>query len=66
MDVYTEENRKKHKPDHSGSNNGRAKVTEEDVKKIRKLALTISKPEIYKLYPQLSSTSIRNIIDRKT
>ena len=66
MDVYTEENRKKHKPDHSGSNNGRAKVTEEDVKKIRELALTISKPEIYKLYPQLSSTSIRNIIDRKT
>ena len=30
-DVYTTENKLKHRPDHSGQNNGRAKMTNEDV-----------------------------------
>ena len=37
MDVYTEENKKKHKPNHSGENNGHAKLTKQDVLKIREL-----------------------------
>ena len=65
-DVYTEENRKKHKPDHSGEKNGRAKLTESDVKNIRELSKTISCSEIQKLYSQVSVVSIRNIINRKT
>ena len=65
-DVYTDENKAKHKPDHSGENNGRAKLTKEDVIKIRELSKTLSNSEIYKLYPQVSSTSIRNIINYKT
>ena len=66
MDVYTEENKKKHKPDHSGENNGRAKLTKEDVIKIRELSKTLSNSEIYKLYPQVSSNTIRNVINRIT
>lgn len=65
-DVYTEENKLKHRPDHNGENNGRAKLTKEDVIKIRELHKTLSNSEIYKLYPQVSTTSIRNIINRKT
>lgn len=66
MDVYTEENKNKHKPNHNGELNGRAKLTKEDVIKIRELHKTLSNSEIYKLYPQVSTTSIRNIINRKT
>lgn len=53
---------------HSGQNNGRAKLTKEDVIKIRKLHEedNISNSEIYKMYPQVSTTSIRNIINYKT
>lgn len=65
-DVYTDENKKKHKPDHSCENNGRAKLTKEDVIKIRELSKTLSNSEIYKLYPQVSDVSIRNIINYKT
>ena len=65
-DVYTDENKAKHKPDHSGENHGRAKSTKEDVIKIRELSTILSNSEIYKLYPQVSSTSIRNIINYKT
>ena len=65
-DVYTDENKAKHKPDRSGENNGRAKLTKEDVIKIRELSKILSNSEIYKLYPQVSSTSIRNIINYKT
>lgn len=66
MDVYTDENKKKHQPDHTGENNGRSKLTKEDVIKIRELSKMLSNSEIYKLYPQVSSTSIRNVINRKT
>ena len=70
-EVFTEENRKlhsKHKNElKSGANNGRAKLTENDVREIRRLhAEKVSNSEIYKLYPQVSTTSIRNIINRKT
>lgn len=65
-DVYTDENRNKHKPDHSGENNGRSVLNKEDVLKIRELSKSLSNSEIYKLYPQVSSTSIRNVINRKT
>ena len=67
-EVFTEE--KKHEfasNRHSGEKNGRAKLTENDVKRIRKLnADGVSNKEIYTLYPQVSPTSIRNIITRKT
>ena len=68
-EVFTEEN--KHfqtSVSHSGENNGRAKLTKEDVIKIRKMHEedNISNSEIYKLYPQVSPTSIRNIINYKT
>lgn len=53
---------------HSGENNGRAKLTKEDVIKIRKMHEkdNVSNSEIYKMYPQVSTTSIRNIINYKT
>ena len=67
MDVYTEENKRKHKPDHRGENNGRAKLTTDDVLNIRKLhSEGISNTEIYKLYTQVSKNAIRDIINRKT
>lgn len=51
---------------HSGELNGRAKLTKDDVIKIRELHKTLSNSEIYKLYPQVSPTSIRNVINGKT
>lgn len=69
-EVFTQENRKLHSSfsNHSGSKNGRAKLSEEDVIKIRYLKEkeNYSNSEIYKLYPQLSTTSIRNILNYKT
>ena len=69
-EVFTAENKKIHSSfsNHSGSNNGRAKLSEEDVKRIRYLKEkeNYSNSEIYKLYPQISTTSIRNIINYKT
>ena len=50
-----------------GNLNGRAKLTWDDVRKIRKQHNEgVSNSELYKLYPQVSSTSIRNIINNKT
>lgn len=68
MDVFTEENRKKHKPDHSGENNGRSKLTKEDVLRIRELsAQGLSDGEINRTYyPQVSKSSIANIRLRRT
>ena len=68
-EVFTKEN--KHfqaSTSHSGENNGRSKLTKEDVIKIRKLHEedNISNSEIYKMYPQVSTASIRNIINYKT
>ena len=68
-EVFTKEN--KHfqaSISHSGENNGRSKLTKEDVIKIRKLHEedNISNSEIYKMYPQVSTVSIRNVINYKT
>lgn len=67
-EVFTEENRKKHKAlGKSGEKNGRAKLTTEDVLEIRKLHNNgVSNSEIYKLYPQITSTSIRAVINGLT
>lgn len=67
-EVFTEENRKRHsKIGRAGERNGRAKLKEEDVLNIRKLHSegTFNK-EIYNLYPQVTTTSIRDIINNKT
>lgn len=50
-----------------GSKNGRAKLTEEDVLTIRKMHDDgFSNSELYRLYPQVTTTSIRDIINKKT
>lgn len=67
-EVFTIENRKKHSSfKNQGTKNGRAKLTEEDVINIRRLykeGTTTS--ELYKNYPQVSKTSIRDIINGNT
>lgn len=67
-EVFTEENRKKHSSlKRSGSNNSHAKLTVEDVKKIRQLHTEgVKNINIYPLYPQVSTTTIRDIINFKT
>lgn len=67
-EVFTKENRKKHSSlSKIGERNGRAKLTEQDIKKIRELHnQRISNKEIYNLYPQVTTTSIRDIINYKT
>ena len=67
-EVFTEENKKNHASlARQGENNGRAKLTKEDVLNIRRLHDEgISNSELYKLYPQVTPTSIRDIINKKT
>lgn len=69
-EIFTEENKKLHSSfiSHAGSNNGRAKLTEEDVRNIRRLKEEENKTnkEIYKLYPQVSQNAIRDVINYKT
>lgn len=68
-EVFTEENKRKHTKMRGakGSKNGRAKLTEEDVLTIRKLYDEgMNTSELYKLYPQVSKTSIRSIINKIT
>jgi hypothetical protein len=67
-EVFNEANRKKHSAfKNSGENNGKAKLTKEEVIHIRLLHDTgVSNSEIYKLYPQVTPTSIRDIINFKT
>lgn len=67
-EVFTSENRVLHSSlGKKGERNGRAKLTTEDVKRIRKLhADGISNSEIYVLYPQVTKTSIRDVINCKT
>lgn len=67
-EVFTEENKKKHASlSKSGERNGRAKLTEQDVKRIRYLHSTgASNQEIYEQYPQVTKTSVRDIINNKT
>lgn len=67
-EVFTNENKHKHSSrSKSGSLNGRAKLTEEDVITIRKLykeGTTTS--ELYEKYPQVTKTTIRGVINNKT
>ena len=67
-EVFTKENRKKHSStSKTGERNGRAKLTEKDVINIRKLSKEgKTNKELYALYPQVTSTSIRDIINNKT
>lgn len=67
-EVFSEENKKIHASlKRSGSNNSHAKLTAEDVKKIRKLHKEgKSNKELYTLYPQVSTVTIRDIINYKT
>lgn len=64
-EVFSKENRKKHKAlGKNGDKNGRSKLTSEDVLEIRKLHKKgVSNSEIYKLYPQVTSSSIRAVIN---
>lgn len=67
-EVFTEENKRKHKClGHKGEKNGKAKLTTNDVVTIRELyknGETVQ--EIKILFPQVSSTAIKNIIKNKT
>lgn len=67
-EVFTSSNRKKHsKFKNQGTKNGRAKLTEQDVLNIRRLyANGASTSELYKIYPQVSKTTVRNIINGET
>lgn len=68
-EVFTPENKHYHSGlTKSGELNGRAKLTKQDVIEIRRLheEENIPNQELYKLYPQVSTTSIRNIINYKT
>lgn len=67
-EVFTEENRHLHSSlSKQGSLNGRAKLTEDDVRLIRKLWNEgISRKELYEKYPQVNPTTIRGVINNKT
>ena len=66
-EVFTEENKKLHSSKGKGSKNVKAKLTEEDVRNIRKKHKEgYSNSEIYKLYPNLTPTSLRDVINYKT
>lgn len=67
-EVFTEELKHYHSGlSKKGSLNGRAKLTWDDVNDIReKHKAGISNSDIYKLYPQVSTTTIRSVIANKT
>ena len=67
-EVFTIENRKKHSSyKNQGASNGRAKLTEDDVIKIRQLwDEGITRKELYEMYPQVNPTTIRGVINKKT
>lgn len=67
-EVFTEENKHLHSGfSKSGALNGRAKLTKEDVLKIRKMWNNgTTRAELYELYPQVSATTIRGVINKKT
>ena len=68
-EVFTKENKKYHASlSKQGDRNGRSKLTIEDIKKIRYLYNIENKTrkELYALYPQVTTTSIRDIINNKT
>lgn len=67
-EVFTPENKKKHASlARTGERNGRAKLTSEDVITIRKLhADGATNQQLYELYPQVTHTSIRAVINNET
>lgn len=66
-EVFTEENKSKHSKKSIGVKNPRSILTEEQVLDIRKKHEEgMNNSELYKLYPQVSTTSIRDIINKKT
>ena len=67
-EVFTEENKHYHSSIiRSGELNGRSKFKKEDVLKIRRLHNEgVSNKELYAMYPQVTPTSIRDIINFKT
>lgn len=67
-EVFTEANKKQHASlARSGDRNGHAKLNAADVIKIRQLHQDgITNSELYKAYPQVSKTTIRDIINGKT
>ena len=68
-EVFTEENLHFQRSiSHSSENNGRSKLTKNDVLDIRYKAdiEKMTAREIHQLYPQVTLTSIKNIINRKT
>lgn len=67
-EVFTPENRKKHsKMGKQGERNGRAKLSANDVREIRELSANkIPNSEIYKKYPNVTTTTILDIINKKT
>lgn len=67
-EVFTEGNREKHsRMGRRGEKNGRVKLTEADVLRIRDLHKSGAKnSEIYKMYPYLTPTSVRDVINGKT
>lgn len=67
-EVFTEENKKLHAClARGGENNGKSTLKEEDVRNIRRLNRDgVSNKELYELYPQVTPTTIRDIIHYKT
>lgn len=67
-EVFTPENRQYQRTvGKSGEKNSHAKLTADDVKKIRQMSADgMSNKNIHALYPQVTATSIRNIINNKT
>lgn len=67
-EVFTEENRHRHSSmSKQGALNGRAKLNEDDVRKIRQLWKDgITRKELYEMYPQVNPTTIRGVINNKT
>lgn len=67
-EVFSKENKKYHSSiGKQGEKNSRAKLNNEDAKEIRRLwASGVSREELYKLYSQVTPTSVRNVINNKT
>lgn len=67
-EVFTEENKKIHSSlGNSGANNSHAKLTANEVRQIREFhANGMTNKELYALYPQVTTTTIRDIINFKT
>lgn len=67
-EVFTEERKKIHHGlGRTGEKNGRSKLKEQDVLKIRELSRNgMTNSEINKLFPQVSLSSIKNVVTGKT